>query len=150
MVIPLFCTGSSHSGSVGRLDVGRGSRSVQKPLLSEPLGVTDIKEEPLYSFGNVAEFLNRLTSAPLETEEVRTLARAERASDKSFPRNEGRYGSAISCRWVNDGRDSDEDDHGCGCGDEDEDEERFTELDSSLSLSSSTVFRESGETERKK
>lgn len=135
---------------MGRLDVGRGSRSVQNRPLSEHLGVMDIKEEPLYSFGNVAEFLKRLTSAPLETEEVRTLARAARASDKSFPRSEGRYGSASSWRWVNDGRDGDEDDHGCGCGDEDEDEERFTELDSSLSLSSSTVFRESGETERKK
>lgn len=135
---------------MGRLDVGRGSRSAQKPPLAEHLGVMDIEEEPLYSFGNVAEFLKRLTSAPLETEEVRTLARAERASDKSFPRNEGRYGSAISWRWVNDGRDRDEDDHGWWCGDEEEDEERFGELNSSLSLSSSTVFRESGETERKK
>lgn len=135
---------------MGRLDVGTGSRSAQKPPLSEHFCVMDIKEEPLYNFGKVAEFLKRLTSAPLETEEVRTLARAERASEKSFPRNEGRYGSAISWRWVNDGREEDEDDHGCdGRGDEDED--RFTESDSSLSLSSSTVFREStfpGETEK--
>lgn len=84
----------------------------------------------------MAEFLKRLTSVPLETEDVRTLARAQRASDKSFPRNEGRCGS-------NDGREEVENDHVCdGCGDEEEDSDRFRESDSSFSLSSSKVLRE--------
>lgn len=94
VVIPLLCTGSSHSGSVGRLAVRTGS--AQKTPLSEPL--VDIKVEPLQNFGKVVEFLKRLTSTRLETEDVMTLARAQRASDKSFPRNEGRYGSAASQR----------------------------------------------------
>lgn len=100
------------------------------------------EEEPVWNLGKVAEFLRRLTSAPLETEEVRTLARAERASDRSLPRNDGRYGSAISWRWVNEDRE--EDNHGCeGRGDEAGEKESV----SSLSLSSSTAFRESTDPE---
>lgn len=141
MLVPLRSEGSSHSGSADRPDAG--GRCDRRAPSSQHLCVT-CEEEPLpENFGNVEEFFRRWTSAPLETEEVRTLARAARASERSFPRKEGRYGSASSWRWESDGREEEEEEDGLrgdGCGDEDEDSERFKESDPSLSRHSSNML----------
>lgn len=91
-------------------------------------------QEETLNFGKEAELLKRLASVPLDTEDVRTLARAKRASDKSFPKNVGGWSLEPSGDRGGDG--------GRPGGDEEPGAE-FADWDPSPSFCSSKGWRDS-------